>query len=122
MPRKTSNRGPATVDQQPWTSSRERTTVSRRYGEPIAVWTSETSPGAPQRFRWRRHTYAVTEVLGRWVEAARWWQSGSGAAGAESGPTGQRLLWRVEARSGTRTGVFDLCRTPAGWSLRAVLD
>lgn len=94
--------------------------MSRRYGEPIAVWT--TSPGAPRRFLWRRHTYAVTQVLGRWVEAARWWQNEAGATGLGTRPPEQRCLWRVEARTGSRTGVFDLCRTPGGWSLRAVLD
>ncbi len=95
--------------------------MSRRYSEPIRVWVGPHQGGAgaalgsvPVRFRWRWRTYVVTEVLGRWIEGGAWWPAVTAAIStvgarspAASGP--DRRVWRVEARTEGRTGVFDLC-------------
>ncbi len=109
--------------------------MSRRYRDPIRVWQGPHQGDAigavPVRFRWRRRTYVVTEILGRWIEAGSWWPAAGAALRVESGlapdrPHQDRRVWRVEARATGRTGVFDLCQTEAHadapWVLLAALD
>ncbi len=107
--------------------------MSRRYRDQIRVWQGpQQAMGAvPVRFRWRRRTYVITEILGRWIEAGSWWAGAGAALRTETGvaperPQTERLVWRVEARTTGRTGVFDLCetdaRSDAPWLLLAAVD
>ncbi|MFN8127037.1 MAG: DUF6504 family protein [Candidatus Nanopelagicales bacterium] len=97
--------------------------MSRRYADPVQVWTDDT--GAPTRIRWRGRTYLVTDRLGYWVEAGSWWSAVTAAVVGRSLPdpgVGEWTVWRVEARRGVVTAALDLRCGATGWTVRAVAD
>jgi len=106
----------------------------RRYDEAI-----EVRPGlvgdheGPERFRWRRRLWLVTEVQTRWVETADWWNSPQvrAARGDVDAAEGGDLLaeeevWRVVATPGGagESGVYELGHSwgSGTWRLRRVVD
>lgn len=108
--------------------------MSRRYADRVTVRLAPTGcpddAVRPARFRWRGHWYPVVAVLARWVEADAWWRSavpaGPGAVRQEA-ERPDRMLWRVEAGSGVRSGIYDLCALPSSgggsrWFLVRALD
>ena len=99
--------------------------MSRLFGRPVWVRAQEGTPthfvrqfrtGGPNPVR----DYVVTEVLARWVESGQWWMYSPGD-GPHS-PTGERQVWRVEARSGHNTGVYDLAYDGRRWRLVRIVD
>jgi hypothetical protein len=72
--------------------------VSRVYGDPIEVWTSD---GRPARFVWRGRLYTVLRVLDHWVITRDWLRE------ADDEPA-HRVFWRVEAMPDGTAGVYEL--------------
>lgn len=72
--------------------------MSRRYGDPIEVWTREGEPG---EFVWRDRLHVVCRVLGHWVIAKEGWKT-------SPADPGERRFWRVEATRDGETGAYEL--------------
>ncbi|MFZ2625339.1 MAG: DUF6504 family protein [Propionibacterium sp.] len=95
----------------------------RSYEQSIAC---EPAGDRPFRFVWRARIWRVESIERSWVETVPWW------LGIHGGPPGsavrtatrlvQRRLWRVEASSGERRGVYDLACCEDAWALVAAVD
>jgi hypothetical protein len=72
--------------------------VSRVYGDPVEVWTSDD--GRPTRFVWRGRLHTVLQVLEHWVTTRDWLR--------ESDEETRREFWRVEATPDDTTAVYEL--------------
>lgn len=94
--------------------------------QPPGNLTVSAVAGTPERIRWRERTYLVTEVHGRWIESDPWWSAAAArVAVAAAEPIAlSRTIWRVEARGGRGSIVFDLAHDPAAdaWSLVRIAD
>lgn len=83
---------------------REKSVLSRLYGDPVEVWIRD---GQPVQFVWGDRLHAVGRVLDHWVVAREWWKT-------SAGDPGERRFWRVEAASGGRAGTYELRFDTAG--------
>ena len=95
--------------------------MSRLMSRQIEVGVHEGSPTRfVRRVRGRAYAYTVTDVLARWVESGQWWiySPGDGPMPA----TGERQVWRVEARCADGTGVYDLSADGDSWRLLRIVD
>lgn len=76
--------------------------MSRVYGDPVDVWTSDC--GSPVRFVWRGRLFTVHRVLEHWVATRDWWRE----LYPDSDDLREREFWRVEASPGGEVGVYEL--------------
>lgn len=74
--------------------------MSRVYGDPVEVWTSDD--GRPTRFVWRGRLHTVLQVLEHWVTTRGWLRE------SESDGETRREFWRVEAMPDAAAGVYEL--------------
>ena len=97
--------------------------MSRRYIDPVRVRTDLRR--TPVQFIWRGRTYLVCAVLAHWIEGVAWWRR-SDPDGRAGGHSGDREVWRVEARPRRSVGVpgvYDLCcDPPERWHLARAFD
>ncbi len=96
----------------------------RSYEQSIAC---EPAEGRPFRFVWRARIWRVGSIQRSWVETVPWWLGNHrGSPGSSAVRTATRLvqrqLWRVDASSGERSGVYDLACCEGVWTLVAAVD
>jgi len=111
--------------------------VKRLTHEPVTVWVD--AHDRPCGFRWRGRGYLIREILTSWQEGPIWWRecdagagwSGVGPFGADLGAADMvsgadhrfwRVVARLQQRSTTPAGVYDLVEMQRCWWLSRLWD
>jgi len=86
--------------------------MSRQYFdrvEVIAQRSQDVEIPMPETFLWRQRRYRVTAILARWIEAEAWWKGAMERTDRQQSAL-DKVVWRVEAKTRSNVGVFDLCQ------------